>query len=253
MAFFLFSFYNFFFLFFDTIFSLTKIGIYCLESGFERRVPRVIPFYRFVVDFWVDIWQWFFPFLRQMTSLEDDAYSFGFILLEALVGPSLAASREIFLLKEMVCAEMYTLFTLDSCHTWQIPEILEISIQIEQVFSPLILWTCWSFELVNGTWTCNLHAGFPAKPRWAKTDCWTGRASHELSGITVDCALPNAEMHLSGCKSSIFWGHTLEFAVCCSSASYGRQWTKIWIGLASLSSLRAWREFDCCCSLHHKI
>lgn len=81
----------------------------------------------------------FFPFLRQMTSLEDDAYSFGFILLEALVGPSLAASREIFLLKEMVCAEMYTLFTLDSCHTWQIPEILEISIQIEQVFSPLIL------------------------------------------------------------------------------------------------------------------
>ncbi|GMN56786.1 hypothetical protein TIFTF001_033443, partial [Ficus carica] len=37
----------------------------------------------------------------QMTSLEDDAYSFGFILLEALVGPSLAASREIFLLKEM--------------------------------------------------------------------------------------------------------------------------------------------------------
>lgn len=43
-----------------------------------------------------------------MTSLEDDAYSFGFILLEALVGPSLAATREAFLLKEMVCAEDHT-------------------------------------------------------------------------------------------------------------------------------------------------
>ena len=39
---------------------------------------------------------------RKMASIEDDAYSFGFILLEALVGPSLAATREIFLLKEMV-------------------------------------------------------------------------------------------------------------------------------------------------------
>ncbi|PON72177.1 Tyrosine-protein kinase [Trema orientale] len=37
----------------------------------------------------------------QMTSLEDDAYSFGFIILEALVGPSQSASREAFLLKEM--------------------------------------------------------------------------------------------------------------------------------------------------------
>lgn len=45
---------------------------------------------------------------RQMTSLEDDAYSFGFIILEALVGPSQSASREAFLLKEMVCAEVQT-------------------------------------------------------------------------------------------------------------------------------------------------
>lgn len=37
-----------------------------------------------------------------MTSLEDDAYSFGFILLEAIVGPSQASKREAFVLKEMV-------------------------------------------------------------------------------------------------------------------------------------------------------
>ncbi|KAM6570262.1 hypothetical protein CsatB_018247 [Cannabis sativa] len=37
----------------------------------------------------------------QMTSLEDDAYSFGYIILEAVVGPSQSASREAFLLKEM--------------------------------------------------------------------------------------------------------------------------------------------------------
>lgn len=36
----------------------------------------------------------------QMTNLEDDVYSFGFILLEALVGPSVAARREAFLLHE---------------------------------------------------------------------------------------------------------------------------------------------------------
>lgn len=37
-----------------------------------------------------------------MTSLEDDVYSFGFILLEALVGPSVAARKESFLLHEKV-------------------------------------------------------------------------------------------------------------------------------------------------------
>ncbi|KAL5543948.1 hypothetical protein UlMin_007732 [Ulmus minor] len=37
----------------------------------------------------------------QMKSLEDDAYSFGFIILEALVGPSQSARREAFLTKEM--------------------------------------------------------------------------------------------------------------------------------------------------------
>ncbi|KAK9278531.1 hypothetical protein L1049_028099 [Liquidambar formosana] len=37
----------------------------------------------------------------QMTSLEDDIYSFGFIILESLVGPSVAARREQFLLNEL--------------------------------------------------------------------------------------------------------------------------------------------------------
>lgn len=41
-------------------------------------------------------------FDRQMTSLEDDAYSFGFIILEALVGPFQSSKREAFYAKEMV-------------------------------------------------------------------------------------------------------------------------------------------------------
>jgi hypothetical protein len=43
-----------------------------------------------------------------MTKLEDDIYSFGFILLEALVGPSIHARKEAFLLNEMVCTETLT-------------------------------------------------------------------------------------------------------------------------------------------------
>lgn len=39
---------------------------------------------------------------RQMKSLEDDAYSFGYILLEAVVGASISARREAFLLQDMV-------------------------------------------------------------------------------------------------------------------------------------------------------
>ncbi|KAA8540698.1 hypothetical protein F0562_024383 [Nyssa sinensis] len=38
----------------------------------------------------------------QMKCLEDDVYSFGFILLESLVGPSVSARRDAFLLNEMV-------------------------------------------------------------------------------------------------------------------------------------------------------
>ncbi|KAF3436853.1 hypothetical protein FNV43_RR19606 [Rhamnella rubrinervis] len=38
----------------------------------------------------------------QMISLEDDAYSFGFIILEALVGPFQSSKREAFYAKEMV-------------------------------------------------------------------------------------------------------------------------------------------------------
>uniref|UniRef100_A0A5B6Z0G6 Protein kinase domain-containing protein n=1 Tax=Davidia involucrata TaxID=16924 RepID=A0A5B6Z0G6_DAVIN len=38
----------------------------------------------------------------QMKCLEDDVYSFGLILLESLVGPSVSARREAFLLNEMV-------------------------------------------------------------------------------------------------------------------------------------------------------
>lgn len=39
---------------------------------------------------------------RQTKSLEDDIYSFGIILMESLVGPSVRARKESFLLNEMV-------------------------------------------------------------------------------------------------------------------------------------------------------
>jgi hypothetical protein len=38
-----------------------------------------------------------------MKKLEDDIYSFGFILLEALVGPSTSAKKEATVLNAMVC------------------------------------------------------------------------------------------------------------------------------------------------------
>lgn len=37
-----------------------------------------------------------------MKNLEDDVYSFGFILLESLVGPSAISRKEEFLMNEMV-------------------------------------------------------------------------------------------------------------------------------------------------------
>lgn len=37
--------------------------------------------------------------------LEDDVYSFGFILLEALVGPSVSAERVTAVLNVMVCTK----------------------------------------------------------------------------------------------------------------------------------------------------
>lgn len=43
---------------------------------------------------------------RQMKSLEDDAYSFGYILLEAVVGASISARREAFLLNDMVVDQL---------------------------------------------------------------------------------------------------------------------------------------------------
>lgn len=38
-----------------------------------------------------------------MNRLEDDVYGFGFILLEALVGPSVSAKSQANLLNVMVC------------------------------------------------------------------------------------------------------------------------------------------------------
>ena len=38
-----------------------------------------------------------------MKRLEDDIYSFGFILLEALVGPSVSSQKEAILPNVMVC------------------------------------------------------------------------------------------------------------------------------------------------------
>jgi hypothetical protein len=43
-----------------------------------------------------------------MKNLEDDVCSFGFILLEALVGPSVYARRDVLLQNEMVCAAILT-------------------------------------------------------------------------------------------------------------------------------------------------
>lgn len=43
-----------------------------------------------------------------MKNLEDDVCSFGFILLEALVGPSVCARRDALLLNEIVCAAILT-------------------------------------------------------------------------------------------------------------------------------------------------
>lgn len=45
---------------------------------------------------------------RQMKNLEDDVCSFGFILLEALVGPSVCARKDALLLNEIVCAAILT-------------------------------------------------------------------------------------------------------------------------------------------------
>ena len=39
-----------------------------------------------------------------MTRLEDDVYSFGLILLESMVGPSIASKKEATLLDELVYA-----------------------------------------------------------------------------------------------------------------------------------------------------
>lgn len=41
-------------------------------------------------------------FRRQMMNLKDDVYSFGFILLEALVAPSVSTRKGPSILKEMV-------------------------------------------------------------------------------------------------------------------------------------------------------
>lgn len=44
-----------------------------------------------------------------MKSLEDDAYSFGYILLEAIVGASVSARREAFLLNDLVIDQLLAL------------------------------------------------------------------------------------------------------------------------------------------------
>lgn len=44
-----------------------------------------------------------------MTRLEEDVGSFGFILLESLVGPSVSSRGDKFLLNELVCAQTFVL------------------------------------------------------------------------------------------------------------------------------------------------
>ncbi|KAM7254258.1 hypothetical protein ACFE04_031940 [Oxalis oulophora] len=56
---------------------------------------------------------------RQMTSLEDDVYSFGFILLESLVGPSVSTRREEFIKEQL---EKFN--TPDGCRTMISPVVL---------------------------------------------------------------------------------------------------------------------------------
>nr|XP_048330902.1 probable inactive leucine-rich repeat receptor-like protein kinase At3g03770 isoform X1 [Ziziphus jujuba var. spinosa]XP_048330903.1 probable inactive leucine-rich repeat receptor-like protein kinase At3g03770 isoform X1 [Ziziphus jujuba var. spinosa] len=63
----------------------------------------------------------------QLTSIEDDAYSFGFILLEAIVGPSQASKREAFILKEMF---------------WNSQGALQSKDGQKRIVEPVVLATC---------------------------------------------------------------------------------------------------------------
>lgn len=56
--------------------------------------------------YYVSFWVAHVYICRQMKSLDDDICSFGFILLESLIGPSVLARKESFLLNEMV-SELY--------------------------------------------------------------------------------------------------------------------------------------------------
>lgn len=48
-----------------------------------------------------------------MKNLDDDVYSFGYIILESIVGPSVSAKKESFMLNDMVISSS-TLQSLDN-------------------------------------------------------------------------------------------------------------------------------------------
>lgn len=58
-----------------------------------------------------DLMEWFIC-RHKTTNLDDDVYSFGFILLESLIGPIVSGKGESFLLNEMVCYIFLNLKTL---------------------------------------------------------------------------------------------------------------------------------------------
>ena len=45
---------------------------------------------------------------RKMKNLDDDVYSFGYIILESIVGPSVSAKKESFMLNDMVSTSLFS-------------------------------------------------------------------------------------------------------------------------------------------------
>ena len=43
-----------------------------------------------------------------MKNLDDDVYSFGYIILESIVGPSVSAKKESFMLNDMVSTSLFS-------------------------------------------------------------------------------------------------------------------------------------------------
>lgn len=177
----------------------------------------------------------FFHLFRQMKKLEDDVYTFGFILLEAIVGSSVCTRRESFLLNEMVWIEFLT-----NCRMY-INVYAQALYRKSQKLSKLAdSYNFWNFGtiLVDGffpflihSWHQILHfAGIFEQPGRPETCNWPNCASHLLARILINCDFHNEQMHFSGImQPSLYWGSPLEFTVCSSnSGNSSWWWSKTW-------------------------